>query len=102
MNTFLVRWTGAVATMALVAGAWAPEPVAAGAPGPSTPEEVLKLPPEFTGADEDEDGYINVEEAEAIPGLSAVFALLDHDQNCGIDLEEYGYVPGGGSRDDGV
>jgi Ca2+-binding EF-hand superfamily protein len=65
----------------------------AAAPLPSTPEEVLKLPPEFTGADEDEDGYINLQEAEAIPGLSAVFALLDHDQNCGIDLEEYRYIP---------
>jgi hypothetical protein len=82
---------------ALVAGAWA-----AGGPLPSTPEEVLKLPPEFTGADEDEDGYINLQEAEAIPGLSAVFALLDHDQNCGIDLKEYGYVPSGGKREGGA
>jgi hypothetical protein len=76
---------------ALVAGAWA----AGGPPLPSTPEEVLKLPPEFTGADEDEDGYINLQEAEAVPGLSAMFALLDQDQNCGIDLEEYGYMPSG-------
>ena len=75
---------------ALVAGALAAAPL------PSTPEELLKLPPQFTGADEDEDDYINPQEAEAIPGLSAVFALLDHDQNCGIDLEEYGYVPSGG------
>jgi hypothetical protein len=84
----LARWAIAVGTTAWVAGA-----LAAGAPLPSTPEEVLELPPEFTGADEDEDGYINVQEAEAIPGLSTVFALLDHDQNCGIDLEEYGYDP---------
>ena len=75
--------------------------LSAGAPLPSTPEEVLKLPSEFTGADEDEDGYINPQEAEAIPGLSVAFALLDHDQNCGIDLEEYGYVPAR-NRDDGV
>jgi hypothetical protein len=27
-----------------------------------------------------------------------VFALLDHDQNCGIDLEEYGHVPGAMER----
>ncbi|MGH8592119.1 MAG: hypothetical protein ACREXX_23240, partial [Gammaproteobacteria bacterium] len=86
----------ALGTMALMAGALAAAPL------PQTPEEVLKLPPEFAGADEDEDGYINPQEAEAIPGLSAVFALLDHDQNCGIDLEEYGYVPSGGNRDDGV
>jgi hypothetical protein len=84
----LARWAIAVGTTAWVAGAFA-----AGAPVPSTPEEVLELPPEFTGADEDEDGYINVQEAEAIPGLSTVFALLDHDQNCGIDLEEYRYGP---------
>jgi hypothetical protein len=91
-----VRWTmalGMIGMMALGAGA-----LGAGAPLPSTPEEVLKLPPEFTGADEDEDGYINLQEAEAIPGLSAVFALLDHDQNCGIDLEEYGHVPGAMER----
>lgn len=81
----------ALGRTALVAGALVAGAV--GAPLPSTPEEVLKLPPEFTGADEDEDGYINLQEAEAIPGLSAVFGLLDHDQNCGIDLEEYGYVP---------
>lgn len=93
----LARWAIALGTTALVAGA-----LAAGAPLPSTPEEVLKLPPEFTGADEDEDGYINPQEAEAIPGLSAVFALLDHDQNCGIDLEEYGYAPSAGNRDEGV
>jgi len=74
----LARWAIALGTTALVAGA-----LAAGAPLPATPEELLKLPPEFTGADED----------EAIPGLSVVFALLDHDQNCGIDLEEYGYGP---------
>ena len=49
----LARWALALGTTALVAGA-----LAAGAPLPSTPEEVLKLPPEFTGADEDEDGYI--------------------------------------------
>jgi hypothetical protein len=83
----LARWAIALGTTALMAGALAAAPL------PSTPEEVLKLPPEFTGADEDEDGYINLQEAEAIPGLSAVFALLDHDQNCGIDLEEYGYGP---------
>ena len=82
----------ALGTMALVAGA----------PLPSTAEEVLELPPEFTGADEDEDGYINLQEAEAIPGLSAMFALLDRDQNGGIDIEEYGYVPSGGNRDHGV
>ncbi len=91
----------ALGTTALLAGALAAAPL------PSTPEELLKLPPEFTGADEDEDGYINLQEAEAIPGLSALFPVLDHDQNCGIDLEEYGYVPGGlvpggGNRDDGV
>ena len=84
----LARWAMALGTTALVAGA-----LAAGAPLPSTPEEVLKLPSEFTGADEDEDGYINPQEAEAIPGLSVAFALLDHDQNCGIDLEEYGCRP---------
>jgi hypothetical protein len=88
-----VRWTMALGMMALGAGA-----LGAGAPLPSTPEEVLKLPPEFTGADEDEDGYINPQEAEAIPGLSAMFALVDHDQNCGIDLEEYGHVAGGYGR----
>jgi hypothetical protein len=93
----LAKWAIALGTTALVAGAWA-----AGAPPPSTPEEVLELPPEFTGADEDEDGYINPQEAEAIPGLSVVFALLDHDKNCGIDLEEYGYVPSDGNCDDGV
>jgi len=92
----------ALGTTALVAGALVAGNSAAGAPLPSTPEEVLKLPPEFTGADEDEDGYINLQEAEAIPGLSAVFALLDHDQNCGIDLEEYGYAPSGGHRDGGA
>jgi len=82
----VARFAIALGTTALMAGAFG-----AGAPLPSTPEEVLKLPPEFTGADEDEDGYINLQEAEAIPGLSAVFALLDHDQNCGIDFEEYRY-----------
>jgi len=82
----VARWAIGLGTTALMAGAFG-----AGAPLPSTPEEVLKLPPEFTGADEDEDGYINLQEAEAIPGLSAVFALLDHDQNCGIDFEEYSY-----------
>ena len=46
----------------------------AAAPLPSTPEELLKLPPQFTGADEDEDDYINPQEAEAIPGLSALAA----------------------------
>ena len=88
----LARWAIALGTTALMSGALAAAPL------PSTPEELLKLPPEFTGADEDEDGYINLQEAEAIPGLSAVFALLDHDQNCGIDLEEYRYVPGGYGR----
>jgi hypothetical protein len=89
----LARWAIALGTTALVAAG-----ALGAAPLPSTPEEVLKLPPEFTGADEDEDGYINPQEAEAIPGLSAVFALLDHDQNCGIDLEEYGHVPNARQR----
>ncbi|MGQ0591092.1 MAG: hypothetical protein ACT4QB_00155 [Gammaproteobacteria bacterium] len=95
-------WAMPLRRMALMAGALMVGALAAEAPRPSTPEEVLELPPEFTGADEDEDGYINLQEAEAIPGLSAVFVLLDRDQNCGIDLEEYGYVPGAGNRDDGA
>jgi hypothetical protein len=98
----LARWTMVLGRTALVAGALVTGAWAADASLPSTPEEVLKLPPEFTGADEDEDGYINLQEAEALPGLSAVFALLDHDQNCGIDLEEYGYMPSGGNREGGA
>ncbi len=106
MKTF-ARWSMALGTTPFLAGAFLPGALlagalVAGAPLPSKAEEVPELVPEFTGADEDEDGYINPQEAEAIPGLSAVFALLDHDHNGGIDIEEYGYVPAGGNCDVGV
>lgn len=86
-------------TMVLVMAAplsWAAEE----APVTEAPPEFVVA--EFIEADHNQDGYIDIEEADAIPGLGGVFMLVDQDQDGGITIEEYSAIRDHAAPNDGA
>lgn len=87
-----------VLALMLSGAAWAAENAPAGnAPmEDATPaEKAAAETPQFMAVDKDSSGGISMEEAVAVPGLTAAFSVVDRNSDKEINKEEYADVSSG-------